>query len=462
MRKCYSAWPSAVLLLLTSIAHAQSVGIGTTEPDSSAQLDITSASHGLLIPRVTSFVLSVIAHPAKGLMVYDTTRNQLMVNMGTSTNPDWETIVANSGWSLYGNSGTDPGNQFIGTTDDQDLSFRVNNATAGKIMWGEQNSFFGYNAGAANTNGALGNTGIGAYTLAQNSGGNNVACGDGAMAANTGGNSNTALGYQTMTANTNGNDNVGVGSGALFNNNVGLFNTAVGADAMVLNIAGNYNVAVGSSALYNTSASWYNTAIGFNSGMNFDNGYNNVFVGANNDVNGAGYFNVVAIGQDVICTASSQARIGNEATNSIGGYANWTNFSDGRYKKNIQENVKGLDFIMRLRPITYNLDITGIRSHLGKKAPKDAGTAQSLTQRGTTLFSGFSAQEVEKAAAAASYDFSGVDKPQNPNDFYGLRYGDFVVPLVKAVQEQQQLIETLQKRLDEQDKLIAQLLKDKK
>jgi hypothetical protein len=462
MRNSYSLCPLAFLLLISSAVYAQSVGIGTTKPDSTAQLDITSASHGLLIPRVTSFVLSVIAHPAKGLMVYDTTRNQLMVNMGTSTNPDWETIVANSGWSLYGNSGTDPGNQFIGTTDDQDLSFRVNNATAGKIMWGEQNSFFGYNAGAANTNSALGNTGIGAYALAQNSGGNNVACGDGAMAVNTGGNANTALGYQALTANTNGNDNVGVGSGALFNNNVGLFNTAVGVSAMVLNTAGNYNVAVGSSALYNTTASWYNTAIGFNSGLNFDNGYNNVFVGANNDVNGAGYFNVVAIGQDVICTASSQARIGNEATNSIGGYANWTNFSDGRYKKNIQENVKGLDFIMRLRPITYNLDVSAIRSYLGKKAPKDAGTAQSLIDRGATVFSGFSAQEVEKAAGAAGYDFSGVDKPKNAADFYGLRYGDFVVPLVKAVQEQQQLIETLQKRLDEQDKLIAQLLKDKK
>ena len=60
--------------------------------------------------------------------------------------------------------------------------------------------------------------------------------------------------------------------------------------------------------------------------MNYDNGYNNVFVGANNDVNGAGYYNVIAIGQAVVCTASSQARFGNSATNSIGGYANWTNF----------------------------------------------------------------------------------------------------------------------------------------
>ena len=34
-----------------------------------------------------------------------------------------------------------------------------------------------------------------------------------------------------------------------------------------------------------------------------------------------------------------------------------------------------------------------------------------------------------------NYDFSGVYKPQNDKDLYGLNYSDFVVPLVKAAQE---------------------------
>jgi hypothetical protein len=127
----------------------------------------------------------------------------------------------------------------------------------------------------------------------------------------------------------------------------------------------------------------------------------------------------------------------------------------------MRENVKGLDFIMRLRPITYNLDVTGIRTHLGQKAPVDEGTRRSIAQREAEVFSGFAAQEVEQAAAAVGYDFSGVDKPKNDKAFYGLRYGDFVVPLVKAVQEQQKLIDAMQKRLDEQDRLIQQLLKTK-
>lgn len=57
------------------------------------------------------------------------------------------------------------------------------------------------------------------------------------------------------------------------------------------------------------------------------------------------------------------------------------------------EGVKGLDFIMRLRPITYHLDVTGIRSHLGQKAPADEGTRQSIASREGEVLSGFAAQD---------------------------------------------------------------------
>ena len=61
---------------------------------------------------------------------------------------------------------------------------------------------------------------------------------------------------------------------------------------------------------------------------------------------------------------SSTARFGNSATTSYGGWANWTNVSDGRFKKNVRTNVPGLAFITRLRPITYNLDATGLDAFL--------------------------------------------------------------------------------------------------
>ena len=64
------------------------------------------------------------------------------------------------------------------------------------------------------------------------------------------------------------------------------------------------------------------------------------------------------------------------------------------------------------------------------------------------VHTGFVAQEVEAVAKNLKYDFSGVDKPKNGNDFYGLRYAEFVVPIVKAVQE-------LSKKNDEKEKKIG-------
>lgn len=74
-------------------------------------------------------------------------------------------------------------------------------------------------------------------------------------------------------------------------------------------------------------------------------------------------------------------------------------------------------------------------------------------------YSGFIAQEVEKAANSVGYDFSGVDKPKNEKDYYGLRYSEFVVPLVKAVQEQQVMIEKQALQLQQQQQQIQELLK---
>ena len=72
-------------------------------------------------------------------------------------------------------------------------------------------------------------------------------------------------------------------------------------------------------------------------------------------------------------------------------------------------------------------------------------------------FSGFLAQEVEQAAKETGYDFSGLHKPNNSKELYALSYETFVVPLVKAVQEQQQIIDGQQKQINdlkEQNKKI--------
>ena len=58
-------------VLLTAATFAQ-VGIGTTTPDASSALDITSTTKGLLIPRMTETQRDAITSVAAGLMIYQT------------------------------------------------------------------------------------------------------------------------------------------------------------------------------------------------------------------------------------------------------------------------------------------------------------------------------------------------------------------------------------------------------
>ena len=86
-----------LLLFLTLIktSTAQNVGIGTTTPNSSAQLEIASTNKGLLLPRMSSFNRALIINPANGLLVYDTTQNRLYQYQDGS----WRFLINNSYWS---------------------------------------------------------------------------------------------------------------------------------------------------------------------------------------------------------------------------------------------------------------------------------------------------------------------------------------------------------------------------
>lgn len=78
----------ASCLLTFGIASAQT-GIGTTTPDASAVLDVSSSTKGLLMPRLTTSQRNAISLPATGLVVYNTTSNELQTNTGTTASPIW-------------------------------------------------------------------------------------------------------------------------------------------------------------------------------------------------------------------------------------------------------------------------------------------------------------------------------------------------------------------------------------
>jgi hypothetical protein len=57
--------------------------------------------------------------------------------------------------------------------------------------------------------------------------------------------------------------------------------------------------------------------------------------------------------------------------------------------------------------------------------------------------------------------FSGVDKPQNKYSLYGLRYAEFVVPLVKAVQELSKMNDDKEAKINAQQKNKWKTFKNK-
>jgi hypothetical protein len=95
--------------------------------------------------------------------------------------------------------------------------------------------------------------------------------------------------------------------------------------------------------------------------------------------------------------------------------------------------------------------------HSNNKQASQAVYIKALQQKEAIVYTGLVAQEVETAAKKIGFDFSGVDAPKNTGDTYGLRYDEFVVPLIKAVQELSKENDELQKQIDELKTLLKTL-----
>ena len=92
------------------------------------------------------------------------------------------------------------------------------------------------------------------------------------------------------------------------------------------------------------------------------------------------------------------------------------------------------------------------------KTPDSLRLLKAEQMKESELQSGFIAQEVEQAAKDVGYDFHGVDAPKNVQDHYGLRYAEFVVPMVKAMQEQQAIIEEQSKKINQLEARMQQMM----
>src|SRR5678810_797905 len=123
----------------------------------------------------------------------------------------------------------------------------------------------------------------------------------------------------------------------------------------------------------------------------------NTMIGYGADVVFNGLTNSMALGYNAKVSASNRVVIGNSSVTSIGGFANWSNFSDGRFKQNVKEDVPGLAFISKLRPVTYTLDIDAINDFNSKGLSSDKKQITLNAEKKNLVYSGFMAQEVEQA-----------------------------------------------------------------
>lgn len=119
-------------LLCLHNAQAQNIAINSSgaSPDGSAMLDITSTTGGLLIPRMNAAQRAAIASPANGLLVYQTNASAPIPagHFWYFDGTDWNPLFSDRiGWSIWGNTGTNANNNFLGTTDGQPLRIRTDN-----------------------------------------------------------------------------------------------------------------------------------------------------------------------------------------------------------------------------------------------------------------------------------------------------------------------------------------------
>ena len=362
-----------------------------------------------------------------------------------------------------GNNSTGSGNIFLGynsgsTETGSNKLYIENSNSSSPLIYGEFDNDLVRINGDLEVMGST-NISIGINDLSDAiSDASNVFLGDGTGATDDGNNFATAVGIGAMADNTTGIKNTAVGSYSLNLNTSGGSNTAVGVDALKNNTSAGDNTSIGMESLLNNINGHHNTALGRSSLGSCTEGNYNTAIGADAGPSGSWAFsNTGTFGYDAHATASNYYRFGNGYVESIGSKVGWSAWSDKRFKKNINANVPGLDFILKLQPVSYNWDIQKLNAFIGSAKSNEQSTEEQKKVE-SIVYTGFLAQDVEEAANEIGYDFSGVETPPNDGTPYSLRYAEFVVPLVKAVQEQQEIIKKQTTENEEMKNLIADLI----
>jgi len=446
------------------IASAQ-VGVGTTTPDASAQLDITSSTLGFLPPRMTQAQRVAIASPAAGLLVYQTDGSPGLYNYDGSA---WSTLSGKESALTFGTGLSRDGNTITMTPASGTASGALASAD-----WTKFNAAYGW-GNHASAGYLKSFTEIDPLFVA--SAAHGIATGDiTAWNAKLGG-SGTASYVPKFTATGT------VGNSALFSDAAGKVGIGTTTPAHILDVYANVNAAYAAQILNNSSAgSGLSVAAGGNPGNGsnkllslkdggsnekftvLDNG--NVGIGTTtpsskltvNDGNielqsagvTKGYFwwdgvSALAIGPGTLNNSlifkSNNVGIGTAAAalsytlqvnGSLGCIGSVVNISDARFKKDVHPISDALAIVEALRGVTYNWDQT-------------ADPTMKLDERNHV---GFIAQEVEAVLPQA------VSTASDARQTKSVAYSEVIPVLTEAIKQQQSQIDAL---TDENDTLKAQ------
>lgn len=357
---------------------------------------------------------------------------------------------------------------------------------------GTRNTAIGYQTLLNNTAG-MGNTAAGMHTLFNNTTGyENTAIGTFVMRFNTTGYHNTAIGYVALQSNTTGNFNVATGDGALNANTLGSGNTASGTNALYTNTSGINNTALGYRSGYTNSTGSGNVFLGNHAGYN-ETGSNKLYIAnsSNNPPLIYGDFSTGNVGMGTTTPVSTLHVYGGNTASEItlSRVANVNTIAAWRYNGSLSEfgTVSSDNMAFMANNITrifidylsgnvgigttgpgYTLDVNGTAacagnawtSDLRKKENVKALAINSLDiikqlrpvtfewkeildngMKGTQM--GFIAQDLEKILPTM------VLTQDDAMQSKSVKYNELLPILVKAIQEQQKIIENQQKELDE-------------
>ncbi|WP_299276160.1 tail fiber domain-containing protein [uncultured Psychroserpens sp.] len=345
---------------------------------------------------------------------------------------------------------------------------------------GVRNIAFG--PGALYSNQTGGNNFASGYnTLHENtSGGGNIGIGLFAMHENISGNHNVALGGFSLRDHISGDNNVSVGYRTMWNNETGEGNIALGEEALILNTIGDFNTVIGTEAGHDALGD-RNVFIGYRAGYH-EEGSNKLYIDNSSvttpliygdfETNQIGLFSKVGInmhhsnvplnivgGFDVtLDNPSGQLVLGLETgsnlaldNNEIQARNNETasdlylqneggnvrvggaivHASDRRLKRDIDNISYGLNDILKLRPTEYFW--------------------KGKNQEYKSL--GLIAQEVESVIEnVVTYD--------KEEDKYGVSYTELIPVLIKALQEQQDIINKQNKTIESFENRLSALERD--